>query len=74
MLTAEQRQQLPDAEAVLNGIAYDPDNDTFLLTGKEYSWLFEVQFVAAGGAEATPEATAEATTEVTPEATPEVSG
>ena len=29
-------------EAVLNGIAYRPETDTLLLTGKHWPWLFEV--------------------------------
>ena len=33
---------------VLNGIAYDPDTDTFLVTGKLWPTVFEVRFVAAG--------------------------
>ena len=32
---------------VLNGIAYDPDADTFLVTGKLWPSLFEVRFVPA---------------------------
>ncbi len=46
LLTPEQRASLT-REAVLNGIAYDPDSDTFLVTGKLWSWLFEVRFVPA---------------------------
>jgi glutamine cyclotransferase len=40
----------PAAESsqVLNGIAHDPVADTFLLTGKEWSTMFEVRFVDAG--------------------------
>ena len=30
---------------VLNGIAYDPENETFLITGKLWPKLFEVKFV-----------------------------
>ena len=30
---------------VLNGIAYDPASDTFLLTGKRWPTTFEVRFV-----------------------------
>ena len=30
---------------VLNGIAYRPGTDTFLLTGKLWPWMFEVRFV-----------------------------
>lgn len=32
-----------DANAVLNGIAYDPTNDTFLLTGKLWPSIFRVR-------------------------------
>ncbi len=35
-------------EAVLNGIAYRPETDTLLLTGKHWPWLFEVVLEAAG--------------------------
>ena len=42
---------LTDAEAeaadVLNGIAAVPGSDTFLITGKDWPWLFEVRFVRA---------------------------
>lgn len=34
------------SEGVLNGIAYDADHDTFLITGKLWPHLFEVRFVA----------------------------
>ena len=34
----------PDRD-VLNGIAYDPDTDTFLVTGKLWPTIFEVRFV-----------------------------
>ena len=30
---------------VLNGIAYDPDTDTFLITGKRWPRLYEVKFI-----------------------------
>lgn len=30
---------------VLNGIAYDPARGTFLVTGKDWPWMFEVRFV-----------------------------
>ena len=30
---------------VLNGIAYDPDADTFYITGKWWPKMFEVRFV-----------------------------
>ena len=32
---------------VLNGIAYRPETETFLITGKLWPWLFEVEFVEA---------------------------
>lgn len=44
MLTPEQWASL-SSEATLNGIAYDADSGTFLVTGKLWSWLFEVDFV-----------------------------
>ena len=34
-------------EAVLNGIAHDPDTDTFWLTGKLWPQMFQVRFVDA---------------------------
>jgi len=38
----------PQADgAVLNGIAYDPEADTFWLTGKLWPQMFEVRFVDA---------------------------
>ena len=36
-------QKQADAGAVLNGIAYDPDNGTFFLTGKLWSAVYEVR-------------------------------
>ncbi len=33
-----------DADAVLNGIAYRPDTDTFLITGKRWPAIYEVRF------------------------------
>lgn len=38
----------PDGDGVLNGIAYDPTRDTFLITGKLWPKLFEVKFVPTG--------------------------
>jgi len=32
-------------DGVLNGIAYDPTHADFLITGKYWPWMFEVQFV-----------------------------
>ncbi len=44
LLTEEERAALPYS-AVLNGIAYNPDDDVFYLTGKYWPKLFEVRFV-----------------------------
>lgn len=35
---------------VLNGIAYDPTNDTFLLTGKQWPTMYRVRIMAAADA------------------------
>jgi len=35
----------PGADAVLNGIAWNPETETFLLTGKRWSAAYEVRFV-----------------------------
>lgn len=44
LLTSDERTAAgPDG--VLNGIAYDPASQTFLITGKYWPWLFEVRFV-----------------------------
>ena len=47
LISAGERATL-DAGAVLNGIAYDAENDVFLVTGKLWNSVFEVQFVPAG--------------------------
>lgn len=44
LLTAEEQA----AANWLNGIAYDPEADTFLITGKYWPRMFEVRFVPAG--------------------------
>jgi glutaminyl-peptide cyclotransferase len=44
LLTPEE-QQAAGKEGVLNGIAYDPGRDIFLITGKNWPKLFEVRFV-----------------------------
>jgi glutaminyl-peptide cyclotransferase len=44
LLTAEERRAL-GREAILNGIAHDASNNTFLLTGKLWPKLFRVRFV-----------------------------
>lgn len=44
LLTAEERADLPSG-AVLNGIAYNDEDGTFLLTGKLWPSMFEVRLV-----------------------------
>lgn len=44
LLTAAERKTL-GSQAILNGIAFDPSNNTFLLTGKLWPKLFRVRFV-----------------------------
>jgi glutaminyl-peptide cyclotransferase len=44
LLSSEERARLPQG-AVLNGIAYHPEADTFYITGKLWPKLFEVKFV-----------------------------
>lgn len=48
LLTPEQQAQLQPTSQVLNGIAYMPETDTFLITGKDWMSMFEVTFVPAG--------------------------
>ena len=45
-------RQNPDQ--VLNGIAYDPSDKTFLVTGKLWPKLFRLKFVAAGSSRQRP--------------------
>lgn len=52
LLTPEEEAALSYDE-VLNGIAYDPENDTFLITGKHWPKVFEVRFVTPESLEAT---------------------
>jgi len=47
LLTPEERASL-ESGAVLNGIAYDAENDVFLVTGKLWPKVFEVRFVPQG--------------------------
>ncbi len=47
LLSAGERLQMANG-AVLNGIAYIPERDTFLLTGKLWPTIFEVEFEEAG--------------------------
>jgi glutaminyl-peptide cyclotransferase len=44
LLTADEMTSV-GSEGVLNGIAYNPDSDTFYVTGKLWPKLFEVEFV-----------------------------
>jgi glutaminyl-peptide cyclotransferase len=44
---AQQAQLLNPSDDVLNGIAYDPSQDLFYLTGKRWGTLFAVRFVPA---------------------------
>lgn len=44
LLTFQEMAQA-GTEGVLNGIAYDSQHDTFLITGKLWPWVFEVRFV-----------------------------
>ena len=37
-----------DPNAVLNGIAWDPETETFLITGKDWPAIYEIYFEAAG--------------------------
>jgi len=50
LLTEAERAELNSSQ-VLNGIAYNPDSDTFYITGKQWPKLFEVRFVPADGGE-----------------------
>lgn len=47
-------------ENVLNGIAHVPERDTFLLTGKRWPWIFEVQLVPVGRDPGTPRSSPQA--------------
>lgn len=44
LLTADERKRI-GSDAILNGIAFDPSNNTFLLTGKLWPKMFRVRFV-----------------------------
>lgn len=44
-LNPESGRPVGDPEAVLNGIAWDPDTNTFYLTGKRWPTLFQVRFI-----------------------------
>lgn len=56
LLTPEETAQL-EGGSVLNGIAYNSETDTFLITGKRWPKMFEVRFVPAETESPTPEAT-----------------
>ena len=45
-----------DPNAVLNGIAWDPDTETFLITGKDWPHIYEISFEAAGAPDGEPAA------------------
>ena len=47
LLTEEEHAELlaQDSDYVLNGIAYDPESDTFWITGKRWPKMFNVRFV-----------------------------
>lgn len=47
LLTEEQQAVLEPGREVLNGIAYDSETATFLLTGKHWPFMFQVEFVEA---------------------------
>jgi glutamine cyclotransferase len=51
LLTAEERlaNLRRDRGAVLNGIAYNPETDTFFITGKKWENIYEVRFVPKEG-------------------------
>jgi glutaminyl-peptide cyclotransferase len=40
----------PDADAVLNGIAYDKAGDRLFVTGKDWPHLYEIRLTPAKGA------------------------
>ena len=44
LLTPQERKSL-NPEAVLNGIAYRQETDTFFITGKYWPHIFEVHFI-----------------------------
>ena len=46
LLTDAEKAELA-AGSVLNGIAYNPENDTFYITGKKWHKLFEVVFITS---------------------------
>ncbi|MCY4061203.1 MAG: glutaminyl-peptide cyclotransferase [Chloroflexi bacterium] len=45
LLTDAERAALPPG-GVLNGIAYNPESETFFITGKKWKQIFEVVFIA----------------------------
>jgi glutaminyl-peptide cyclotransferase len=48
LLTADELAQMGQDD-VLNGIAYNPTDRTFLITGKRWPKLFEVIFIPKAG-------------------------
>ncbi len=49
LLTDAERQALVGGGAVLNGIAYNPESQTFFITGKRWPQMFEVVFTERQG-------------------------
>ena len=47
LLSADEQATLVQGSQVLNGIAYDPAEDVFYLTGKQWSQLFKVRFATS---------------------------
>ena len=45
LLTPDETEKISGAGGVLNGIAYNGQKQDFLITGKLWPWMFEVQFV-----------------------------
>jgi glutamine cyclotransferase len=45
LLTTAQRRELTYSGAVLNGIAYNAEDETFFITGKYWPWMFKVALV-----------------------------
>ena len=43
--TIEKEQNLDDADEVLNGIAFDKDNNRLFVTGKHWSKLYEIELI-----------------------------
>lgn len=46
-------RSLGNTDAVLNGIAYDPETDRIFVTGKLWPWIFEIKIAETGTPDAT---------------------